>query len=46
MKPKWCRFRPSIDCFGVANVARVAEPKGSIKVEDYDKPWMRKKSKA
>jgi hypothetical protein len=38
--------REQIERFGLADVVGVIEPKGSIMAGDYDKPWMKKKSKA
>ncbi|MGD9801924.1 MAG: RtcB family protein [Hyphomicrobiaceae bacterium] len=40
------QVREQIERFGLADIIGVIEPKGSIMAGDYDKPWMKKKSKA
>jgi hypothetical protein len=40
------QVREQIERFGLADLVGVIEPKGSIMAGDYDKPWMKKKSKA
>lgn len=40
------QVREQIERFGLADLVGIIEPKGSIMAGDYDKPWMKKKSKA
>lgn len=40
------QVREQIERFGLADLIGVIEPKGSIMAGDYDKPWMKKGSKA
>lgn len=39
------QVREQIERFGLADVVGVISPKGSIMAGDYDKPWMKSKSK-
>jgi len=40
------QVQEQIERFGLADIIGYIQPKGSIMAGDYDKPWMKKKSKA